>query len=430
MDVPGNNEPIDYFFLLFDQNVLSMIVEQTNSYAIDVFCERGKTEKSRISQWKDLTISELLRFIGLILNTGTIRLSRYQDYWKKDRLFGLTCFSEQMSRDRFLIILRCIHFAKNVAKSDPQSEDRLYKIRPLIDYFNNKMREVYYPGKQLSLDESMMLWRGRLVFRQYIKNKRHPYGIKLYMLTEPNGIVLKFLVYTGQLDDMGGKGHTTKVVLHLLQDYLRNGHSVFMHNFYNSFELSKRLLEQDSYCTGTLRQDRTDNPKEIKTMKLKKGETVARYSDGAMIAKWKDKRDVTYISTEFENNMVSVSNKRGIEKIKPLPIVEYNQYMSGIDRQDQMMAYYPSEHKTLRWYKKLVIHIIQMGLMNSFHLYNKYSGKKLNLYDLRLLVIKALLLEKEVPRYVPKPGKQSTEHFPSKIIKKNSTGRIVRKRCI
>ncbi|CAH1959102.1 unnamed protein product [Acanthoscelides obtectus] len=42
VDVPGNNEPIDYFFLLFDQNVLSMIVEQTNSYAIDVFVKEGK----------------------------------------------------------------------------------------------------------------------------------------------------------------------------------------------------------------------------------------------------------------------------------------------------------------------------------------------------------------------------------------------------
>lgn len=65
------------------------------------------------------------------------------------------------------------HFARN----------RLYKIRPLINYFNNKMQQLYYPSKNLSLDEFMVLYRGRLVFKQYIKNKRHKYGLTLYMLT-------------------------------------------------------------------------------------------------------------------------------------------------------------------------------------------------------------------------------------------------------
>jgi len=47
----------------------------------------------------------------------------------------------------------------------------------------------------------MILWRGRLVFRQYIKNKRHKYGVKLYMLTEPTGLARKVLIYSGQGTD-------------------------------------------------------------------------------------------------------------------------------------------------------------------------------------------------------------------------------------
>ncbi|KAJ8954830.1 hypothetical protein NQ318_023388 [Aromia moschata] len=45
---------------------------------------------------------------------------------------------------------------------------------------------------------------------QYIKNKCHKYGIKLYMLAEPNGLILKFHVYEGSLDVYGGSGHTEK----------------------------------------------------------------------------------------------------------------------------------------------------------------------------------------------------------------------------
>ncbi|KAG8294436.1 hypothetical protein J6590_102964 [Homalodisca vitripennis] len=41
-------------------------------------------------------------------------------------------------------------------------------------------------------------------------------------------------------------------------------------------------------------------------------------------------------------------NKRGEAKEKPLPIVQYNQYMSGIDGQDQLLSYYPCERKTIR----------------------------------------------------------------------------------
>ena len=49
--------------------------------------------------------------------------------------------------------------------------DRLGKVRLLIYHLNDTMAELYVPGKDLSVDESMMLFRGRLVFRQFIKIK-------------------------------------------------------------------------------------------------------------------------------------------------------------------------------------------------------------------------------------------------------------------
>ncbi|GBP40875.1 PiggyBac transposable element-derived protein 4 [Eumeta japonica] len=107
------------------------------------------------------------------------------------------------------------------------------------------MADCYCPGRQLSLDESMVLWRGRLLFRQYIKNKRHKYGLKLYMLTEPDGLILKFRVYAGSKDvEVTGKGHAEKIVLHLLEDFLEKGHEVYMDNYYNSVGLAKNLWKR------------------------------------------------------------------------------------------------------------------------------------------------------------------------------------------
>lgn len=50
-----------------------------------------------------------------------------QTIWKTGRLFNLKCFSENMSRDRFLIILRCLHFAPNPDEGEV-TEDTLYKL--------------------------------------------------------------------------------------------------------------------------------------------------------------------------------------------------------------------------------------------------------------------------------------------------------------
>uniref|UniRef100_A0A1B6CKQ2 PiggyBac transposable element-derived protein domain-containing protein n=1 Tax=Clastoptera arizonana TaxID=38151 RepID=A0A1B6CKQ2_9HEMI len=117
----------------------------------------------------------------------------------------------------------------------------------------------------------MILWHGRLYFRQYIKGKRHKYGLKLYSLCDPHGLILKFFLYWGVLEDFGGKGLVANVVLKLMLDKLNVGHSLFMDNYYNSFPLETALLRLGTYCTGTLRMDRKYISPEVKSAKLKKG---------------------------------------------------------------------------------------------------------------------------------------------------------------
>lgn len=434
--VPGRGRPIDFFNLIIDDTFLSQIVEQTNDYAVQVFLSIETYSKSRITNWKHLTVPELKIFIGLLLHTGTIQLTRVNDYWKTDPLFNIPIFRKHMSRNRFLLILRYLHFTS----ANTRADDRLGKIRSVVDFFNTKMNSLYYPGKELSLDESMVLWRGRLLFKQYIQNKRHKYGIKLYMLTEPDGLVLKFRVYQGSSDEYSGTGHTTKVVMHLLEEKLGQGHAVYLDNFYNSVDLATRLLENDTYCTGTLRSDRKHNPQDVMKAKLKRGENESRFSNGIHIGKWKDKRDVNYISTEFGNETGIFKNKRGKETEKPKAILNYNNYMSGIDRQDQMLSYYPCNRKTIRWYKKLFIHVLQMSLTNAHYLHRKYSGgHRLRFYDFRLEVIGDLLGPSDDVLVHPPNQKKNpnARHCLSKIektmneLKKGRTEskRVSRKEC-
>lgn len=126
------------------------------------------------------------------------------------------------------------------------------------------------PHRELSLDESMVSWRGRLSFRQYLPGKRHKYGIKTYVLAEPSGLTLKLIVYTGAKDISSNVGHVSTVVLQLMQERLDKNHSLFMDNFYNSHSLASMLLQRKTYCTGTIRANRKNNCTEVIQAKLKK----------------------------------------------------------------------------------------------------------------------------------------------------------------
>lgn len=146
------------------------------------------------------------------------------------------------------------------------------------------------------------------------------------------------------------------------------------------------------------------------------------------MVKWKDRREILAISSQYGGQIQNVTTQRGQEKQKPMMINKYNEFMAGVDHCDQMLSYYSCEHKTLIWYKKLAIHIFQMMLLTSFYLYKEgHNSNKKNLYDFRLSVIEQLLgppppesLPKiritHLPELCPKPEGENT--------------RVKRRRCV
>lgn len=120
------------------------------------------------------------------------------------------------------------------------------------------------------------------------------------------------------------------------------------------------------------------------------------FFNGVHVGKWRDKRNVSYISTEYTNSTGIVKNKRVIETAKPTVIIEYN-YISGVDRQDQMLLHYSYNRKTIRWYKKIFIQVLQMSLINAYYFHKIHFIQNMRLYDFRLEVVRDLLCLQSVP---------------------------------
>ncbi|XP_072392455.1 uncharacterized protein [Diabrotica undecimpunctata] len=121
-----------------------------------------------------------------------------------------------------------------------------------------------------------------------------------------------------------------------MEPYLDKGHHLFLDNFYNSILLSKSLSERKTHSTGTLRRNRKENPKALVNTNLKKGEHKWRRDGSIYISMWKDKREVLCITTKYHPKLINVQNRFGETVIEPEEVARYNEYMSEINRSDQM----------------------------------------------------------------------------------------------
>ena len=77
-----------------------------------------------------------------------------------------------MTQDRFLHILRFLHFADNSQRFDEGEEyDRLWKAWTVFDKLNKAYAKFYNPWEHLAVDEVIVKFKCRVIFRQYISKK-------------------------------------------------------------------------------------------------------------------------------------------------------------------------------------------------------------------------------------------------------------------
>ena len=60
-------------------------------------------------------------------------------------------------------------------------------------------------------------------------------------------------------------------------------------------------------------------------------------------------------------------------------MLDYSKHNTGVDRSDQMLAYYSLERKTIKWWKKLFFYLFHLVVVNAHILHNKTRKKKITL---------------------------------------------------
>ncbi len=178
--------PGDYFLHYFDESTRHDIIYQTNLYI-----------NQRQRHVSSVTHQEFLRFIGINFIMGYHKLPSRTDYWKGDQDLTVPLVVSTMPRNRFGQILSNLHINENNSIS-ANNTDKLYKLRPLISKMNQNYVKLYNISERVSIDESMILFKGRHSIKQYNPQKPIKRGNKLWMRADNDGYITKFDLYQGK----------------------------------------------------------------------------------------------------------------------------------------------------------------------------------------------------------------------------------------
>jgi hypothetical protein len=121
-------------------------------------------------------------------------------------------------------------------------------MKSVFDKLSDAYAKYYSPTENLAIDEFIMLYKGRIVFKQYIPKKHKCVGIKIYKLCGSRRYTYDIRVY---LED---SRHAT--VAELRTRIQNVGYKLYMDHFFSSPDLFDDLHSKTINCCGTVRPNR------------------------------------------------------------------------------------------------------------------------------------------------------------------------------
>ncbi|XP_039288737.1 piggyBac transposable element-derived protein 3-like [Nilaparvata lugens] len=381
-------------FLKILRCILDIIVFQTNLYAT----QKGKTLR--------LQENEFLSFLGVNMLMGYHELPSKRHYWSNAPDLHVPIVAETMTRDRFDEILSCLHVNDN-ENIPANCTDKLYKLRPMIEAFNKSFMNSYDGTRQLSVDESIILFKGRSSMKQYNPMKPIKRGYKLWCVADLKGYIFNFDIYQGKNDKMKNEfmeyGLGERVVLSLTKNFWGSNRIVCFDNYFNSVGLVEKLKMENILACGTIRHNRRGVPEKMTPDKqLQWGDHDYRVSEmGISFFKWHDNKAINFIANFHSTEITEVkrTQKDGTKKNVPCPTVvaDYNKYMGGVDQADRYRVLYGVNRKSKKWWHRIFFGLIDIAFVNAFIITCEMHGK-MSVLDARRQIAMGLITYKDMKK--------------------------------
>ncbi|KAF4086475.1 hypothetical protein AMELA_G00106810 [Ameiurus melas] len=402
------NTPLDLFKRFFAPDVVNTLCRNTNKMATKN-ATRGCKYK-----WTDVTTEEFYRYIGLVLYMAAVKLDRVCDYWRQNSIFSFAYPATVMARDRYRTISWNVHLSN---PDKDQESDGLFLVKPLMDVIRLACKAFYHPRRSLVVDERT-------------KVKPTKCGFRLFTLTDSsNGYIVDFVAYTGNEWYYTGRGLSYDAVTSLVnRSFLGSGYHVFMDDFYTSPKLFRDLHSQSFGACGTYREHRKGCPRATSNaLTEKSGRGAIRWiRDGPVVfVKWMDTDEVSVCSTihaAFTGDTIKckVKGKNRTWTTAtfscPSPVWQYREHTEAVDSSDQLTRYYTTQHKTLKWYRKMFLHFLDIATFNAYVLHKELALQRQEVVSSHKAFTEELIAQLcgGMPR-TPPVEPESCDHVPVRL---------------
>uniref|UniRef100_A0A096MED2 PiggyBac transposable element-derived protein domain-containing protein n=1 Tax=Poecilia formosa TaxID=48698 RepID=A0A096MED2_POEFO len=362
---PGVQPPLNSHLstqVFFDE-VLKLLCNNSNNAVIN-HCS------GRNFAWRQITIEEIKKYLGLLLYMALLELPKVSDFWRKNKIFYVPLPSTVMSRNRFMVISSNLHIsdpaedALNDQKKGTGDHDCLHRVRPLLEIMRNRCMAFYHPKQHLSVDYRMVATKARIA-------KPTKWELKFFVLVDVNGYTVDFSLYQGKSTAVSGNRLSYDVVTSLVsKDYLGSGYIIYFDNFYTSPVLF-RYLSRDLGLVALNQQGRVGVPTAAEYAlhrRSRRGSIQWIREDYLLFVKWMDTREVSICANVHPVETVLRWKKTEDGKHQKLPVGQYNKYMGGVDNSDQMLGTNSTKRRTKRWPVTVFQHFLDIAVTNSFML--------------------------------------------------------------
>ena len=166
------------------------------------------------------------------------KLPTIKSCWQCGQYVGDEGIRSVMSRSRFEEILQNLHFSNNT-KDD--KSDKGYKVRSLINTFNQSFSEYVSDDCTQYIDEHRAKFTGRSRMKQYVKNKPIKWGFKFWSrCASKTGYLYQLDLHLGKKEKAEENLGPSAVLK--MTECLENFYcTVFFDNFFNSPSLITKL---------------------------------------------------------------------------------------------------------------------------------------------------------------------------------------------
>lgn len=159
-----------------------MFIEPIEQIVVDMTNLHGSRRYG--DKWQSVNIVTMRAYYGLLLLAGVYR-SRGEDVTELwDDYKGRPIFRATMSLKRFQVINQCIRLDDKEMRMEIRERDKLEPIRVVFTKWVQRVRSLYVPGKNVTVDEQLLPYRGRCPFTQYLPSKPAKYGIKIWVVCD------------------------------------------------------------------------------------------------------------------------------------------------------------------------------------------------------------------------------------------------------